>query len=543
MKANTHKITLKTVTLLNFATFERQDISFHAGMNSIVGETGSGKSLILDALTLIFGHRADKKIIRKDEDFASVEATFNIYGKNATEYFSKAGYPITGNELVIKRVIYQNDSSKSYINFQQCPLSELVQFSKHFTDLVGQFENQKLLSEEYQLNLLDTYAGHTELVESFQNSFHLLSIKEHELATLLENKGDRSAREEYLKFQLEEITRLNPSEEDELALIKSKEILLNREKVSSLTEEAQSTLSGDEQSLLSILKKLTSKIERFSSAYPAHLIKNLNDATTLLEDASYHLSRLEHGSNEELPLDAILDRLDKYQRLKNRFSKSTQELILLKDALSAELDTLVNIDGHINKLWSEISKQKEESLSLASSLHKKRLSAAPLLSEKLTMAIRKLKMDGATIALSLSETPLSTVGISKIAFIAETNKGEGFFKIKDIASGGELSRILLAIRRIISDNQSISIFLFDEIDTGVGGETALRIGEALLDVSKNSQVIAITHLPQIATFSDKIIKVSKETKSNGKQTRTLSLATEISAGEKKGVIQEMSVLQ
>ncbi len=543
MKAKSHSLYLKTLSLQNFATFENQTINFDDKFNAIVGETGSGKSLILDALQLVFGARADKKLIRKNSEFSTIEATFLTNDETIRSYFNEIGHPFDGNEIVVKKIIYQNDSAKTYLNFQTCSSTVLQQFAKRFIDLVGQFENQKLLSEDYQLILLDSYSQTHSYVSEYQNIFSSFQQKQKKLEELVNLKNQKAQKEDYIKFQIKEIEELNPSVEDEINLIKQKDFLLNFEKRASITQSIVGLLSEDESNILSQLRACQQKIEKNRELFSENTLQKIIEAKSLLEDIGYEISKNSNELDSDLNIEEIIDRIDTYSRLKRKFGGTTEAMLDFYQSFKTEASELSNFDQTIEILKNEIEQLNKVALEKAQKLHTIREKESVKLSKELTEKVRELKMNGASIKINVAKTlELNSKGCSKIDFTAETNPGEGYYKVKDIASGGELSRILLSLRQILSTNDTISVFLFDEIDTGIGGETALSIGKSLQSVSLNSQVISITHLPQIANFADRLIWVSKETISKDSNSRTISMINEITGTDKKNALKAMSPL-
>lgn len=540
MKTN-DTLYLKSLNLQNFATFQNQTIVFDPKFNAIVGETGSGKSLILDALQMIFGGRTDKKLIRKDSEFATIEAIFKSNDSQIKNYFNEIGHPFDGDEIIVKRIIYTNDNSKSFLNFQSCSATTLTNFSKRFIDLVGQFENQKLLSEDYQLVLLDSFSNLKPAVEKYQKTYSELSQLKKLLENLINEKNVQSQREDYIRFQLDEINKLDPSLEDEEDLTKKKDFILNIEKRQQVLGSIASAISEDEINMLGMIKSCLIRADKAEGIISNEIVSKLYEVKALLEDVSFDLSKDLDVSVEDEDLNEVIDRLDMYQKLKRKFGGSTEKMILVFEEFQNELNNFNDLDEKITLTTKQVSQLEAQCFSLAEELHTTRVQKAVVLSNELSSKIRDLKMSGATIKINLIKTSqLNAKGCSKVEFIAETNPGEGFFKVKEIASGGELSRILLSVRQILSSNDTISVFLFDEIDTGIGGETALAIGKSLDSVASASQVLAITHLPQIANFANHLINVSKSTLVIDEQPRTVSLV-EIAIGEQKNnVLKQMN---
>jgi DNA repair protein RecN (Recombination protein N) len=520
---------LEHLVIQNFATFKNQSISFRMGLNTIIGETGSGKSLVLDALQLILGGRADKKIVRKDTDYALIEARFVCSDLLVKQYLEAEGYPSEANEVVIKRMIFKSGLSKNYIIKLSCTLTLLSTFSRKFIDLVGQFENQKLLTDNYQLYLLDQFTREEVLIVEYQKMIREFKNAKKEFNSLMQSKSHRDQRLDYLNFQLQEIEKLNPSSQDEEDLLKKKNILVNYEKIQKLSFVIDEQFNGSENSiglnahLKSIHHILSKNIEIFGETL---------DVFSELDDKLMNL-RLLVDSKLDIEIDPtnledVLDRLDMYQRLKKKFGGSTDLIQKSFEDFKLEKEQLESLDLNCDVLEKNISKMENELREKAEKIHSLRIKHSKSLSEVLTQKVRSLKMNGATIKIQIQKlAELGDFGISQVQFLAETNPGEGFFKIKEIASGGELSRILLSIRQILSAHDSISIFLFDEIDTGIGGETGNYIGKALHEVSRNGQVIAITHLPQIAQYADTLVIVHKDIQADNEVSRTESKVRQV----------------
>jgi DNA repair protein RecN (Recombination protein N) len=533
-------LSLNKLALKNFATFEDQTVQFHKNFNAIVGETGSGKSLILDALQLILGHRADKKLIRKNCDFTIIEASFNCTNQNIKSYFNNIGFPFDEDEVLIKRIIYKTGKTKSFLNHQNCALSILVDFSKNFIDLVGQFENQKLLSGTYQLALLDDYSKDKTLVKEYKSKFTDLLETQTHLESLRIQNTQISQKTDYLNYQIAELEKLNPSIEDEKELIQQKKTFQESETKKELLSEVNSIFDGDvsNSGLLNQLNRLSSLLD--SQLLADDLFNKFHIAKDTLADINYSLNQHNFIEGDQDELEVTLQRLDEYQQVKRKFNTDTENLLVIYRDFKTERDDVENIDKSITLYEERLSELQLECYDLAKKLHAMRIQAANDLSSELTHEIQFLKMRGATVDIRITEKEeLTQSGISVISLMAETNPGEGFYKIKDIASGGELSRILLSLRKVLASKDSISIFLFDEIDTGIGGETALSIGKTLQNVSVDSQVIAITHLPQIATYADKLVLVEKKHIIDNNEERTISVVNEV---EGKAIKTEVTLM-
>jgi DNA repair protein RecN (Recombination protein N) len=541
MKNN--KLYLKSLTLKNFATFENQTVQFENNFNGIIGETGSGKSLILDAFQLILGSRSQKKMIRKGYDFAVVEGTFIARSQQVSAFFDQLGYPLDDGEIILKRIIYKDGKTKSFLNNLSCKNTTFSKFARNYIDLVGQFENQKLLSPEYQISLLDEFSKLNPDVESYSSIYHQYVLFTKKLEELKEKAKVQAQRREFLKYQIDELSILDPSLQDEIDLEKRKNAMVNAQSLWQELERIREILEGDQSGVLNGLSRISTTIDKIASMLPPEIVNNLNSAISLLEDVSFSLNQVDLEENSDSDLEEVLEKLDLYQKLKRKYSCDTESLIQLKSDFEKELNDLDDIEFEIKKTSDRVSDLYQKGSKLAKRLHAERLLHAETLEKELSQTIQQLNMKGAQIKVEVSElTDLTPYGFSHVQFLAETNKGEGFYPIKSIASGGELSRILLAVRKVISGHDSISVFFFDEIDTGIGGNTAVLIGKMLQEVSLKTQVMAITHLPQIAKFVDNIIYVDKETSKEKGYHRTSSFVTNIEHSEKNRILNELAGL-
>ncbi len=535
---------LKKLIIQNFATFKNQSIHFQPGFNAIVGETGSGKSLVLDALQLILGGRADKKVVRKDTDYSLIEASFKCTDSEVQSYLENEGYPIEGKELIIKRVIYKNGTTKTYINHLSSTVAFLAAFAKRYIDLVGQFENQKLLSEVYQLHLLDHYGKLTDNVEQFQSKLHEFKALQIKLSQLEQSKANREQRLDYLNYQLQEIEKLNPDSQEEEDLLMKKNLLINVEKNRKISFQLKEIFDGGEGNpgLLSQMKSFNNILNKNKEHFSQYT-ENASEIEDMLHLLITQIDKQFDNEMDPQVLEGVVDRLDIYQKTKKKFGGTVESILHTQMEFLKERDHLQLLDFNLEEIKNNSELFKSALSELAKDLHKKRLANAVKLSKELTQRVQSLKMSGATIKLILEElTEFNEFGLTRANFFAETNPGEGLFKVKDIASGGELSRILLAVRQILSSYDSISIFLFDEIDTGIGGETAICIGKALAQVALNGQVIAITHLPQIAQFADVLILIQKDIQGKDESSRTESKVKEIMGKMVQKEVRQMSQL-
>tara|TARA_R110002072_G_scaffold288917_1_gene455513 strand:- start:195327 stop:196946 length:1620 start_codon:yes stop_codon:yes gene_type:complete len=537
------KLILNSITVKNFATFENQTIEFDNKYNAIAGETGSGKSLILDAFQFLLGQRADKKVVRKNSNSAVIEGIFSCYDQNILNYFEEIGYPVFDNQIIIKRIISNSGQSKSSLNDLSCSLATLTNFSKRYIDLVGQFENQKLLSPNYQLKLLDTYGDHLDLLGKYEESYNTLQGLYQKKVSLEANLSQREQRLDYINFQLEQLNSLDLDVDVEKSLIQAKHSYLNAEKKNALIQNLNNIFTESDTSIVNQLNNAQKLAANNSNLIKEEITNKIEEAKNYIEDLSYELTNIDRDDLSEEDFNTVIDELDVFQKLKRKFNVETSELVEIKSSFEKEQAELMNIDNELSEINNSISSIENDCWTQANKLHDLREKCSQKLSKEITNGVQALNMNGATIRYGVvkSET-LTKYGSSIASITAETNPGEGFFNLKDIASGGELSRVLLTLRRVVSKTDSISIFFFDEIDTGIGGETAKKIAQMLKTVSGKSQVIAITHLPQLASVADVLIVVAKETIQDGKKTRTFSKVSKLSGKEQDSYVTTLAGL-
>lgn len=521
---------LETLNLQNFATFKSHTIAFDHGLNAIVGETGSGKSLILDAIELVFGGRADKRSVRHGSDSATIEAILSFNESHINQELEELGFPSEDNTVVIKRIIKKDGTSRCWFNHMSCNLSHIVSFSKQHIDLVGQFENQKLMSENYQLALLDQFGTSTELARKVKNIFSELLKLKAEKNSIEKFQESNELRLDYLQYQINEINALDPKhgEEEKLIDLKNDHLNINKKQTFLNTLIQQVEGSEDTQGVSASINLIRSHLYKNSTLVSSDVMKSFNDLEGALEVFSEEVSNISLADLDQEQFQVVIDRLDLYSKLKRKFGGTVELLIESKSKFELELQKISSSGKELDDVIFKIKNCEKNLVVLAEELHLKRVKSARELSLALTQAVQDLRMNGADLIFEISKSQdLTETGYTRLSFLAQTNPGEGYFKVKEIASGGELSRILLAVRQVLSTHDSISIFLFDEIDTGMGGETALHIGKSLAKVANTSQVITITHLPQIAAFADNLIVVSKETSGDAGLDRTESKVKEI----------------
>lgn len=534
---------LETVRIKNLAIVDQTEIHFGTGLNIISGETGAGKSIVLQAISLLLGSRANTDWIRKGAQDAIVEGLFNIRDiPQVGDRLRKLGYEAKGSELLIRRLISSSGRHRVYLNGELSTLSILQEVCQGLVDLCGQHEHQSLLKPSIQLDLVDRYGGLQEkaidLLRTFSRYRSLLS----EEKVLIHSESERMKKIEFLDFQIKEIknAQLKPNEDEELK--KEKELLHSSEsRLSRLGKVTQALESPT--GIVESLRVLCSEMEALRTL-DSQLSKQSEAAERIFIETEELLRELQDycGSIDLNPdrLTEVRERLSVVAQLKRKFGGNVEDVLVHLADLQSERDSLDSLEGKLEKIKGELTELTAELKTQGAKLTKKRVRIAKVFSETVSEELGDLNMDGVLFHASVSEKKdldqwSTRDGANRVEFLVRTNLGEDLKSIAKIASGGELSRIMLAIRRVIADKGGIGVYLFDEIDSGIGGQTAFQVGKKLKSVSEFNQVICITHLPQVAVFADQHLVVKKVTELG----RTLTKVTELESLESKKEIARM----
>lgn len=540
---------LETLRIKNFAIIDATEISFKTGLNILSGETGAGKSIVIEAISLLLGGRAAAEMIRAGSDEAVIEGLFDLRGLLwMRERIDRLGFRAEHSELLIKRVVHRAGRHRIYINGELATLSILQEVCEDLIDLCGQHEHQSLLKPGVQLDLLDRYGGLDGAVSEARAAFgHLRSLtRERDLLT--EAESDRAKRADFLRFQLEELREaaLQPGEDE--ALTREKQLLQSAEgrlqgaeAVRALLDSAGDSRDGD-TGAISVLQAALAKA-RALAALDDRVVpirESMERALAEVEDASLGVNRY-LGSVDLDPerLTQVQERLSLLADLRKKYGATVLDMLATLAKLEEEYRSLETVGERLAEVASQVATAEKDLRKQGETLSKARRKISRVLSDSVTSELKDLKMGDAkfTVELSLRED-LSTwtaTGGDSIQFIVQTNLGEAAKPVGRIASGGELSRLMLAIRRVIAGKGGIGVYLFDEIDAGIGGQTAFQVGKKLKSVASHSQVICITHLPQVASFADHHLSVRKKTSGN----RTATEIVDLGAKERKEELARM----
>lgn len=527
---------LETLKIKNLAIIDQTEISFKGGLNILSGETGAGKSVVLEAISLLLGGRASPDLIRTGSDEAVIEGLFDLaklpWMKERLEaqgFTSESG---TG-EFLIKRTVHRQGKHRIYINGSLGTVSVLKALTEDLIDLCGQHEHQSLLKASVQLDLLDRYGGLMEKRAAYSAVFsHYRALLEKK-ANLERAEQERVSREEFLKFQIEELeaAELKPGEDTELQA--EKLLLQSAEGRLSLVAQAVTGLDGDESAsdetpgVLRGLESVVQRLKHLESQDPSlkPILDGVVRAQVELDEATLSLHRYRKGVElDPERLQWVLSRLSQLADFRRKYGGTIDLMLTELDAKRRELGELSALDQELGRMDAELTLLAKDLVTKARALSQGRKKAAGLFSRTVTDELKDLNMADAKFEISVDAkddfevSDLAATGADHIQFLVRTNRGDTERPLGKIASGGELSRLMLAIRRVISDQGGIGVYLFDEIDAGIGGQTAFQVGRKLASVSKHNQVICITHLPQVASFADHHLTVRK--RAEGKTTIT-----------------------
>ena len=517
---------LTDLTIKNVAIIDTLHITFKPGMTVLTGETGAGKSIIIDAVGLIMGSRASSDLIRSGEEEAVVEALFDISAlPDIQQQLSEAGFD-AADELLIKRFLSRGGKNRIFINGGMATLALLTDIAPRLVNIYGQHDSQTLLKPEKHLQLLDAYAGLANLRQKFSTLFNRLASVRETLAGLENAEREAERRFDLLSYQSEEIAKTALKQGEEERLEEQRTLLASAEKLGSVSSEAFDRLYGGDGTLLGQLRRISSSITELSTIDHSlqDLAASLDGAYLQLEDAAITLrdysSRIECNPTA---LQQIDDRLDQIGRMKKKYAPTVEEILLYKAEIDAELEQLQGREQNKHTLAAELDNLQEELGLVGSELTAERTTAATKLKHALEGEAHQLAMKGAIIEPTLEKLvePRAS-GFEKVEFLFSPNPGEIPRPLGKIASGGELSRLMLAIKQVLPEGD-VPTLVFDEVDTGIGGATSELVGRKLKNVAHRQQVLCITHLPQVAVFADQQLRVEKVIEGGRTSTRIIEL--------------------
>ena len=536
---------LEHLHIRNVALIKESEISFGDGLNILTGETGAGKSMIIDSLQFALGGRAGKDFLRHGEKQAAVEALFSVQSQALTEKLAENGIaPEEDGTLLITRTLSEAGKSVCRINGSTVTVGMLKEIAEDMIDIYGQHEHQSLLNPVKHIRLLDRFcgAGFGEAMEEYKNSRQRLKDLEKQLAILIGDESQREQRMDMLLFQKEEIEAAELQEGEEDALLEQKKRLSSMERLIRLTGESITLLyDGDDRApsacdqLGDALVKLQEAAEYDAALSP--LADALADGYAAVEDCARELKReAEKQEADPEELERIEERLQLFYKLKRKYGGSIEAVLEFYEKAVQELEFLSNSSEKAAELSAKKAEEEKRLSALAETLTARRRATAEQVEEQIETALHDMEMKHARFHIQIEEkADWGADGKDKVEFLISANAGEPLKPLAKIASGGEMSRVMLALKTVLVDADEIGTFIFDEIDTGVSGRTARRVGEKMRFLGGKRQLLCITHLPQIAAMADNHFLIEKESDAGETVTRVTAL-------DEEGAVREVARL-
>lgn len=502
---------LSLLHIENIAVIEQADISFDKGFNVLTGETGAGKSIVIDAISAILGQRAYRDMIRTGTSKASVRAVFTKvpnfpwFEENGVEY---------DEETVIQRDIFLDGKNVCRVNGSLVTVAILHKLGIQLINIHGQHDSASLFDEENHLRFLDAFADNGALLADYREKFAAVSELRRQIDRMTMDEGEKLRRMETLKYQISEIERADLKSGEDEVLEQRRKLLQNSEKLSQGLEEASEALLGGDDSdgaaaLLAQAAYALSRIARYSDDYTGFQ-ERLTDLKYQVQDIADEvrdsLDELSYSADE---LETIEARLDIIHRLRRKYGADCDEILAYLDNAQRELDEIEFADDRVEQLKKKLAKQEKQAWDAALALRKNRQEQGTVMAEKILSELSQLDMPRVQFQCRFRETELTSEGADAVAFYLSANAGEDLKPLSKVASGGELARIMLSMKNVLAEKDAVDTLIFDEVDTGVSGRAAQRIAEKLKSLASHKQVLCVTHLPQLAALADTHMLIAK----------------------------------
>ncbi len=519
---------LQTLHISNYALIDSLDIDFHSGFNIITGETGAGKSIMLGALSLLMGGRADTKVVRDTNRKSVIEAIFTVDEYPALkEYFESNDIEWDASQCILRREIAPAGRSRAFINDSPVTLSILEAVSRQLIDIHSQHQNQLLQSAEYQLAIIDNLAANHDLLKEYRLRFSAYRDAVRRYNEIRRAAQKNADDEEFTRFQLSQLEELQLVDGEQEELERERALLSNMNEIKSTLNEALDALTNADQNVLSQLTVAEECCENLNGAIEeaSSLGERLESARIEIQDIAETLNEYDNNLQADPDeLESIEDRLNSIYSLQHRHRvSSVAELINIRDELKSRLDAIDNSESTLEELQREVKRARALARESAQALSKRRQDEAIRFAEELQRRALPLGMKNLSCKVSVEPTDMSSSGADTVQFLFSFNKNQPLMAVSGAASGGEISRLMLSIKTIIADKMQLPSIIFDEIDTGVSGDVANRMGEMMQSIAENIQVMTITHLPQVAAKGAHHYKVFKEDDDQSTLTRIKKL--------------------
>ncbi len=517
---------LHTLRIQNYALIDDLEVEFASGFNVLTGETGAGKSIIVGALNLVLGARASSEAVRKGADRAKIDGIFllDAPSPNLEAALQENDLELEAGELLLSRVVSADGRSRAYANGTMIALSVLSRIGDELVDMHGQHEHQSLLRTDRQLGLLDAHGGCANAAHKVRAVVQKLRALEREIAGLETDDREMARRHEFLKFERDEILGANLDANEEGELRSRRALITNAEQIVSWASAAYDRLYGNEDSGTSAsdhLARAGREIDELAEIDPqfaslsAQLQAAQESVDAVAQELRAHTDAIEYSQRE---LDELNTRLSLVRDLKRKYGATVDDILAYLGKISLEIETIENRDEVLSEKQKERAASEAFALEKAKALSKKRRAAGRALGKEVTAILAELGMEHGRFDVDFEAVPLSSDGVDRIEFRLAANAGEALQPLKQVASGGEISRIMMALKSVFAEGDQIPTLIFDEIDSGVGGAVATRVAEKMKSLARFHQTISITHLPQSAVAAGAHIYVSKSTQA--KRTST-----------------------
>lgn len=525
---------LNSLYIENIAVIEKVSIDFSKGFQVLTGETGAGKSMIIDAIHALLGHRTSKEIIRTGAEYAFVSGSFSELHSNIKNALNELGFECDDDELLLQRRINISGKNICKINGKPATLSMLKEVAENLINIHGQHESYQLMLPEKHVLYLDSMGKLQPDIDAYRAVFHLLKDCKRKLEAKKENHSERERKIDLLRYQLEELEQANLQPNEYESLTAQRDLALNQERINQSLESSYSLLKGDDEKLGAIedIENAVTHLGIAAEFLPKaeQLANRVNTLFYELQDCAGEISALTDTiEGDQYSLSEIESRLDVLYKLSRKYGETTEEMLSFLEQTKRELKELENYEEGLQTLESNFEQFYEQSKALAKVLYEKRMQAAEMFTQNVQEEMQFLNMPNVRLKIDRQQGPLSENGYDKIEFLISTNPGEPPKPVSKIASGGELSRMMLAIKNVLSDSDIAETLIFDEVDAGISGSAAQKVGLKLKSLSKAKQVICVTHQAQIAALADNHYLISKTVKEN----KTYTLVTPLEFEQRK----------
>ena len=531
---------LKQLYIKNFTLIDELNISLYPGFSVITGETGAGKSIILGAIGLLLGNRADSKAIKAGRDRCVIEAHFDLSRYGMQKFFDDNDIDYDADDTIIRRELTAAGKSRAFINDTPVPLTRMRELGEQLVDIHSQHQNLLLQKEDFQLNVVDIIAQDADQIKVYQKEYYAYRKAKELLEELKVEIAKNRENEEFMRFQHKELDDANLQEGELEQLEQEAETLSHSEDIKTALFEADNALSGDDDSILDKLKNATHQLENICDVYPsmADVAGRMQSSYIELKDIAQEISSsVDHVEFDPNRLDAINTRLDKLYTLQQKFHVETvTELIATRDRIAEQLSHIDNGDEDIEEKEKEVAALLAKAEKQATLLTSIRQKSAKAIEKEMKGRLIPLGIPNVRFEIAFAEKPLSGNGADKVSFLFSANKSTQLQPVSQVASGGEIARVMLSLKAMISGAVKLPTIIFDEIDTGVSGKIAEKMADIMEEMGlQNRQVLSITHLPQIAAKGSHHYKVLKEEAENG----TISHMKELNNQERIEEIAQM----